>query len=317
METLLENRLTRRLLGETSSIPTSSSSRLLRVSPLVIPWSFGDYDRGRAEIDVLSSTVWNCISKACQDVLRDSGISNELVKGIGFDATCSLAVTNLAGSPMSVTPDSWSTNPTTPVERDIILWADHRAKKEANLINASGSSVLKYVGGTMSLEMELPKMLWLKNHMPKEVFEQSLFFDLPDWLTFKATGSMARSNCSLACKCSYVPPGVEGSKGWNAELFTKIGLGEFVRLCSFEFAQLTDSSFAGRERFLSRRWNPWNVRSHPHRRSTSRSRTLRRLRRRSRTPPGNASRIRRHRRLRRMGRYGRCADGRSQRTESR
>ena len=191
--------------------------------------SLGENDRGRTEIDVFGTTVWNCISKACQDVLRDSGISNELVKGIGFDATCSLAVTDLNGSPMSVTPGSWSTASATPIERDIILWADHRAKKEANLINASGSSVLKYVGGTMSLEMELPKMLWLKNHMPKEVFEQSLFFDLPDWLTFKATGSMARSNCSLACKCSYVPPGVEGSKGWNAELFTKIGLGEFVR----------------------------------------------------------------------------------------
>jgi ribulose kinase len=73
------------------------------------------------------------------------------------------------------------------------------------------------------------KVLWLKNHMPREAFEQSMFFDLPDFLTYLATGDLARSNCSLACKCSYVPPGVEGSKGWNDDFFKAIGLEELVR----------------------------------------------------------------------------------------
>jgi len=114
-------------------------------------------------------------------------------------------------------------------KRDIILWADHRASKEANEINASGSDVLKYVGGTMSLEMELPKILWLKRHMPAEVFEQCQFFDLPDFLTYRATSDLARSNCSLACKCSYVPPEIPGSSGWSAELFNKIGLDQMVK----------------------------------------------------------------------------------------
>lgn len=159
-------------------------------------------------------------------------MSNSLVRGIGFDATCSLAVVNMNdGKPVSVSPNSWDpTSAASSAPNDIILWADHRAKAEANLINASGSMVLKYVGGTMSLEMEIPKVLWLKKHMPKEVFESSMFFDLPDFLTYKATGDMARSNCSLACKCSYVPPGVEGSKGWNEDFFKKIGLEELVSI---------------------------------------------------------------------------------------
>lgn len=186
--------------------------------------------------------VWDCISKACQDVLRTSGVSNTLVKGIGFDATCSLAVQHrTTGAPISVTPNSWSSPPSTPVERDIILWADHRAGAEAQLINSTGSMVLNYVGGTMSLEMEIPKVLWLKNHMPASLFADAVFFDLPDWLTWKATGSEARSNCSLACKCSYVPPGVAGSKGWNDEFFTQIGLPEFVRPISPSPHFLTDS----------------------------------------------------------------------------
>lgn len=133
------------------------------------------------------------------------------------------------GSPISVTPNSWgSSNTNEKIERDIILWADHRATVETKMINETGSMVLNYVGGTMSLEMEIPKVVWLKKHMPKAVFDSAMFFDLPDYLTFRATDHKARSNCSLACKCSYVPPGVEGSVGWNDAFFRQIGLEEFA-----------------------------------------------------------------------------------------
>ncbi|KAK4046299.1 hypothetical protein OIV83_006173 [Microbotryomycetes sp. JL201] len=175
--------------------------------------------------------IWDCIAQACRNCLQKANVDKSQVKGIGFDATCSLAVANIdTGEPVSVSPDSWHTdNKVDGRTWDVILWADHRAFDEAKLINSTGSMVLKYVGGTMSLEMEAPKMLWLKRHMPKDVFERSMFFDLPDFLTYRATGDLARSNCSLACKCSYVPPGVEGSKGWNDEFFTKIGLEEFPK----------------------------------------------------------------------------------------
>jgi ribulose kinase len=76
----------------------------------------------------------------------------------------------------------------------------------------------------MQLEMEIPKVLWLKEHMKPELFSRCLFFDLPDYLTFRATGSNRRSFCSLACKCSFVPS--EG--GWQAGFFEAIGLPEFV-----------------------------------------------------------------------------------------
>ena len=63
---------------------------------------------------------------------------------------------------------------------------------------------------------------------------------LPDFLTYKATGSKARSTCSLACKCSFVPPGAvmkhkcEGGKeevskdGWSARFFNKIGAYSYI-----------------------------------------------------------------------------------------
>ena len=45
---------------------------------------------------------------------------------------------------------------------NIVMWMDHRAEKEAGRINSTGHSVLRYVGGAMSLEMQPPKLLWLK-----------------------------------------------------------------------------------------------------------------------------------------------------------
>jgi len=72
--------------------------------------------------------------------------------------------------------------------------------------------------------MEIPKILWLKNHMAPELFSRCQFFDLPDFLTYRATGDNTRSVCSVTCKCSYVP-----DKGWQPDYFENIGLPEVVQ----------------------------------------------------------------------------------------
>ena len=74
----------------------------------------------------------------------------------------------------------------------------------------------------MQLEMEVPKILWLKNHMKPSLFSKCQFFDLPDFLTYRATNHVSRSTCSLNCKTSYVP------SGEHDELFLQIGLDELV-----------------------------------------------------------------------------------------
>jgi ribulose kinase len=49
-------------------------------------------------------------------------------------------------------------------------------------------------------------------------------------VTYRATGSLARSSCSLVCKCSYIPAGATpSSQGWNTQLFNEIGLGSIVQ----------------------------------------------------------------------------------------
>lgn len=142
------------------------------------------------------------------------------VKGIGFDATCSLVVLDKNCNPISV---STSNNN----EQNIIMWMDHRAQAEADLINKTGHTILQYVGGKVSLEMEMPKLLWLKKHLPDRWTEFGYFFDLPDFLTWKATGSFNRSLCSLVCKWNY-ECATDGKQGWNKNFLKEIDLADLI-----------------------------------------------------------------------------------------
>lgn len=55
------------------------------------------------------------------------------------------------GSPVSV---SWNGDS----RRNIIVWMDHRAVKQAEKINSRNSPVLQYCGGAVSPEMQPPKV---------------------------------------------------------------------------------------------------------------------------------------------------------------
>lgn len=157
-----------------------------------------------------------CVERA----ISQSNIDPETVKGIGFDATCSLAVfSNVDDEPVSVTGPDFDS------DQNVILWLDHRPVEETDIVNATKHNLLRYVGGTMSIEMEIPKVLWLKNHMPKELFDKCKFYDLADALAHIATGNDKRSFCSAVCKQGYVPVGVDGSvKGWQEDFLSDIGL---------------------------------------------------------------------------------------------
>lgn len=167
--------------------------------------------------------IWNAICFCVRSCLRDSGVEPGDVFGIGFDATCSLvAALQTTDEPAAVGPD-FADN-----KENIILWMDHRAEDETNAINATGDKALKYVGGQMSIEMELPKIKWLKHHRPGGIADLK-FYDLADYLTHKATGSEARSFCSTVCKQGFVPPGVDGlTTGWLADFLHQVDLPELV-----------------------------------------------------------------------------------------
>jgi FGGY-family pentulose kinase len=175
-----------------------------------------------------TTDIWRCICNCVQRALSQHNIDPTTVRGIGFDATCSLAVfAHDTDEPMPVTGPNFANDGN---DRNVILWLDHRPIEETEKINATNHNLLRYVGGKMSIEMEIPKVLWLKNNMPPEMFDRCKFYDLADALTHLATGNENRSFCSTVCKQGYVPVGVDGSvKGWQEDFYETIGLGDLTK----------------------------------------------------------------------------------------
>jgi D-ribulokinase len=171
-----------------------------------------------------SRDIWLAVCDAVKEAMATAGTDAGEIRGMGFDATCSLVVLDEMGGPVAVNKDG-------DADRNIILWMDQRARAEAEEINRSGSVVLDYVGGRISPEMETPKILWLSRNLPETVAKARHFLDLADFLTFKATGSLVRSTCTVTCKWTYLAH----EKRWDKTYFETIGLGS---LASDGFARI-------------------------------------------------------------------------------
>lgn len=168
-------------------------------------------------VEQSSSDIWRACASAVRAAMAEAAISPDLVKGIGFDATCSLVVLDRDGEPMTVSMSGDN-------KRNVIVWMDHRAIEEARLINDTQDEVLRYVGGSISPEMEMPKLLWLKRHLRDSFDSAGHFFDLADFLSWRATGSLARSTCTVTCKWNYLAHDLR----WSAPYVQRVGLEEFV-----------------------------------------------------------------------------------------
>lgn len=137
------------------------------------------------------------------------------ILGLSFDATCSLVCICGNGNPISVSLEK---------RGDIIMWMDHRAELETIKINKTHHEVLKYIGGKISPEMELPKLLWLKKNLPESWADVEFCFDLTDYLTWKATGCFSQSLCTTTCKWTYV----RSIGGWIDYFYNIIGLKDLL-----------------------------------------------------------------------------------------
>lgn len=175
-------------------------------------------------VEQSSSQIWAACAASVRAAMAEAAIPPSAVGGLGFDATCSLVVLDAGANPLSVSGSGDDA-------RNVIVWMDHRAIAEAREINQTQDDVLRYVGGSISPEMEIPKLLWLKRHLPSTYRSAGHFFDLADYLSFRATGSTARSMCTVACKWNYLAH----ERRWSDSYFERLGLGD---LASDEYARI-------------------------------------------------------------------------------
>ena len=165
-------------------------------------------------VEQSSAEIWSAVCDAVKGALSQAAVPPDRIAGIGFDATCSLVVLGSGGQSLPVGPSEHA-------ERDIIVWMDHRAVTQAQRINATDHEVLKYVGGRISPEMQTPKLLWLLENKPEVFAAAWQFFDLTDFLTWRATGDLSRSTCTVTCKWTYLAH----ERRWDESYFRTVGLG--------------------------------------------------------------------------------------------
>ena len=186
-----------------------SSGRLLGVAKRTIAiWRDPDN-----VVEQSSADIWRAVTEAVREAIEASGLPRGAHAGLGFAATCSLIALDERLQPLSV-------NSAGAPERDVIVWMDHRAAEDAARINAAGHEVLRYAGGALSPEMQTPKLVWLARAKPEIFGRAAHFLGLTDWLAFRATGSLARSLCTVACKFGYLAH----ERRWPGEFFDSVDL---------------------------------------------------------------------------------------------
>lgn len=172
-------------------------------------------------VEQSSNDIWKACCAATRQALKQSGLSASDIEGVGFAATCSLVVLDDKDRPLSVSTTGRK-------ERNVIVWMDHRAVAHAERINRTRHPVLRYVGGAVSPEMQTPKLLWLKENMPATWRRAARFLDLPDFLSYRATGDDTRSLCTTVCKWTYLGHKRLEGQGWDRSYFGRIGLGDIA-----------------------------------------------------------------------------------------
>jgi FGGY-family pentulose kinase len=164
-----------------------------------------------------SEDIWRAVCQAVRKTLELSARNPASVAALAFDATCSLVVRGAKGQQVSVSRNGES-------RWDTIAWFDHRAAGEADECTATGHRVLDYIGKVMSPEMQTPKLMWLKRNLPESWATARYFFDLSDYLSWKACGSLERSLCTLTAKWTYLAH----DSGWQHDFFAKVGLQDML-----------------------------------------------------------------------------------------
>jgi FGGY-family pentulose kinase len=167
-------------------------------------------------VEQSSDDIWRAAGRAIRRSLREASAKPQDVAGLSFDATCSLVALGAEDRPVTVSP-------TGRAEQNVIVWMDHRATDQTERINATRHRVLRYVGGKLSPEQEPPKLLWIKEKLPRTWKSARKFLDLADFMVYAATGADVRSLCTVVCKWTYL--GHERRHGrWDKSFFEQVDL---------------------------------------------------------------------------------------------
>lgn len=169
--------------------------------------------------------IWRAVREAVRTTVALAPEASRALAGIAFDATSSLVLNHTGQRPLEGHTGK------RPLEgnADVLCWMDHRGEAEAERITATGDRALRYIGGALSPELHLAKLLWLREHDPDAWARLTGVRDLCDELARRATGASHHSLCRIACKWPYLP---NDREPWRCDLLERLGLGNLPALGS-------------------------------------------------------------------------------------
>ncbi len=125
---------------------------------------------------------------ACVSQLKDAGIGAERIKALCIDGTSG-----------TIVPLGADFEPL----RDALMYNDLRAKEEAAAVQGACGKVSAKLGYRFNASFALPRVLWLKNHIP-EIYENTrVFAHQADYLAGILTGAYGVTDYSNALKTGY------------------------------------------------------------------------------------------------------------------
>src|SRR5665213_1949813 len=71
-------------------------------------------------VEQSSSDIWTACVASVRAAMAEAALAPSAVKGVGFDATCSLVVLDAGANPLTVSATGDN-------RRNVIVWMDHRA----------------------------------------------------------------------------------------------------------------------------------------------------------------------------------------------
>lgn len=150
---------------------------------------------------------WRASRQAIRQVLQESGVSGEAVRGVSFSGQMhGLVLLNRAGE----------------VIRPALIWCDQRSQQQVDWINQTVGKdrVLHCIANPVLTGFTLPKLLWVRDHEP-ENYEQIRKLMLPkDYIRYKLTGEVMSevSDASGTALFDVV------NRRWSYELATAVGV---------------------------------------------------------------------------------------------
>jgi xylulokinase len=150
---------------------------------------------------------WDAAVDAIRGVLAQAGVSGREVRAIGLSGQMhGLVLLDEAGA----------------VIRPSLIWCDQRSQQQVDAVNAKvgRENVLKHIANPVLTGFTLPKLLWVRDHEPKN-FERARKMLLPkDYVRYKLTREFATevSDASGTALFDVV------NRRWSFEMMDALGL---------------------------------------------------------------------------------------------